>query len=299
MKFSIPQNSVLSGVVATSCQIREITGDNCVCSTGTITLTVANLAAGIAPVWTTSSNIVRVATNNNSVTIRGQSGSRSQGTVTATWNGITLTKQVWVGEPNAPLTLSGPSTVNTGALVNYSSSDAPGATSYEWRLPYPFDVVSQFNYSGQKWQMRQTTTKYLQAFTGYAKTSGLVQVWGKNKCGNGGAKTMSVSHRTSGGGPGGGGIPLIANLSQFNEPLSNQDIYYPNPTNTDLNIYIANRDSYTHLFTTLLTMDGKIVYSSADKTISSIPTSSLANGNYILSIKTDKGAKTERIIIRH
>jgi secreted trypsin-like serine protease len=272
-----------------------LTTPDCVCSTPNTPITLTNGNAATVT-WQSSTNITILTSNANGATIRAISGTRGSGWVTATFNGITLRRDLWVGEPNAPSTLSGPSQVLTGALVNYNSSVAPGATSYEWRLPYPFTTITgSWDINSSRWQMRPTTIRNLTAFTGTGKISGLVQVWGKNKCGNGGAKTMSVSHSNSGGG---GAIPFTANISGLDE-APKEDAFYPNPADMDLNIHIAERDSYGEISITLISIDGKIVFTSNNKNVASIPTSHLPSGNYILNVRTDRGNKSKNIIVKH
>ncbi|NDV43791.1 trypsin-like serine protease [Flagellimonas sediminis] len=273
--------------------IPSINGPECACSTPNSTITLNNTNATTVN-WNHSSNIISVSQNNSQFVFKALSGTRGNGWVTATFNGNVYRHDLWIGAPNAPSTLSGPSVVLTGAIVKYNSSIAPGASSYEWRLPYPFDVVNQIDYFAQNWQMTPTTGRYLSAFTGYAGTSGLVQVWGKNICGNGGAKTMSVSH----GSGGGGGIPLQANLIDENL-LGIGTRGYPNPVDKDLYIHIQNRESAPMVSVYLNSIDGRLVYYSDYKSISSIGVSTLPEGQYILTIDTGLERKSTNIIIKH
>ncbi len=293
MKNAIPQYSILSDAVATNCQITKLIGDDCTCSNINTVITL-QYPPSTTVNWTTSTNMTIVSSTNSSVTVKGVSGTRSQGQVTASFNGIQLTKDVWVGEPSAPSSLSGPSSVLTGAFVNYNSSVASGASSYEWRLPYPFDVVTSWNYNGQRWQMRTTTDRYLTAYTGMGQISGLVQVMGKNKCGVGGAKTKSVSHSSSGG----GGIPLKTQFDGIGVSITENQIY-PNPANERINILLKNRADLTFVNVTLSSMDGKVLFKSQNKNLSVVPTEHLTNGVYILNIITDQEIVQKSIIISH
>ena len=148
-----------------------------------------------------------------------------------------------MGRPATPTSLSGPTTVNTGALVTYNGSAASGATSYEWRLPYPFDRVNQFDYFAGNWQIHNSTTYYdgAQVFTGYDKNAGYVQLIGKNQCGTGGAKLLYVQHASRGGGGtgGGGAIPRIG------DPNDDHEItVYPNPARNKTTVSITIFDEY-------------------------------------------------------
>ncbi len=281
----------LVALQGSSCTVPEINGVDllCCCSNSTFTL----IDGGSTVIWSASSNLSIISSSNNGITVKAVSGARGVGFVEAELSWETVRHEFWVGKPNPPSTLSGPSTVLTGALVNYSSSEAPGATSYLWWLPHPYDVVSQYNYNSPKWQRRNTTSRYLQAFTGTGGYSGLVQVMGVNACGTGGAKTKQVSH----GSGGGGGIPLTFNISGF-ENSPDKDIIYPNPVDNTLYIHLADEDSKIGVIS-LSAPDGSVVYRSLDRHIEAIDTSLLPNGLYVLNIETTQGIVTKKVLIKH
>ncbi|WP_298760088.1 M57 family metalloprotease [uncultured Psychroserpens sp.] len=197
-----------------------ITGASYACRFDNLTFTVS----GAAPIpavtsWNVSSNLQITSSNSTSVTVSVPSDSRSSGSITANFSdGTSVTRDIWVGKPQSPASISGPSTVTTGALVNYNAGIAEGATEYVWWLPYPFDVSNPIDYFSQNWQMQPTDHRNLTAMTGYGQNAGYVQVMGENPCGRGGAKIIYVTHATSGGGGGtggnpkggGGGIPRLA-----------------------------------------------------------------------------------------
>lgn len=273
--------------------LATIAGPSCACYSPNSTVTVSD-TNGAAITWNKSSNLVRVSSNNNQYVFKAVSGTRGPGFITATFNGVTLRHDLWVGQPNPPSRLSGPSVVLTGALVKYNSTSAPGATSYEWRLPYPFNTVSQFDYFGVRWQMRRTTGRYLTAFTGYGKISGLVQVWGKNKCGNGGARIMRVSHGSNGG----GGIPI--RTDPVEEVLNPEGkIAYPNPVDKKLYLHIPDRNTAPRVEASLMSLDGLVMFSSTNRNLKSIDVSALLEGQYILIIDTGTEKKTINIIVKH
>ncbi|MEX0363261.1 MAG: alpha/beta hydrolase-fold protein, partial [Allomuricauda sp.] len=95
-------------------------------------------------------------------------------------NPVVLEKLVTVGAPGEPADLYGPTSVVTGGLVQYFGGPAVGATSYEWRLPFPFDKVDQFDLFSDNWQINKSATHYDSAlvFTGYGKNAGYVQLMG-------------------------------------------------------------------------------------------------------------------------
>jgi bacillolysin len=273
----------------------DIAGNNIVCPNSTYTYTVTGLPASASVSWSSSPNIQIVNTTSNSVTVTTSSNGQN-GQIFLDVNGAVSEREIWLGRPATPSRLSGFSLVNTGAIVNYSTSIVGGATSYEWRLPYPYNTVSTFNYFGQRWELQLPATGIqITAFTGYAKNSGYVQVWGRNECGNGGAKLLSVSHATPGGTkPGGGGIPI----SSFGAENSNEDItIHPNPVDNILKINLVNSDSG---FVKIYNLQGQLIQE-AEITSNKLElnTSNLQNGIFFVDITQGKEKITKKIIVQH
>ena len=84
--------------------------------------------------------------------------------------------------------------------MTYSAQQAPGATRYQWYLPYPFDVQAPFDYTSTNWQVPPDAGRNTQVFTGYGGYNGLVQVMGVNDCGPGDATIKLVIHGNNGSG---------------------------------------------------------------------------------------------------
>jgi len=202
-----------------------------------------------------------VSPSNSGVTITsGQGTNQITLTLTTGYSGnITITANLfsvkcgnsstsitlWSGKPSLPNPIYGPSTVQTGALVNYQSGGSVGATSYEWWLPYPYETVTNFDYFGQNWQKLAgaSSSSSIQVFSGYAGNNGYVQVMGKNECGLGGARILSVSHSSSGG----GNMPI----APPGDEGENKFLAYPNPSNTILNIDIIDSSSSSLIVTSV------------------------------------------------
>ena len=112
-----------------------------------------------------------------------------------------ISKQVYVGNPQKAIKIIGPTSINPDVIVNYQVPPIEGATSYEWRVPYPYTTVNNFTNS-RLWQLLASTShsSYITAYTGTEGREGLVQVWGKNVCGSGPVKYISVSQNTDGTG---------------------------------------------------------------------------------------------------
>lgn len=258
--------------------------------------------------WELSSNLQKVSSNGTSITVKPPSDYRSSGWIKATFkNGATVTKNIWIGRPKTPSYLSGPSKVNTGAIVRYRGKRTAGATSYTWWLPHPFDVVRRVNYSARNWQMTKTSGYNLTAFTGYSKKAGYVQLMGNNKCGNGGAKKIYVTHSSRGGS---GGIPLLASIgaSEEDEIISEAGVaLYPNPSNRVVNIAIGKTSDSKQvqpsriLSVQIVDLSNKMVknFSTKDKglTEATIDVTTLPPGGYSAIINTDTGVVTKRMLV--
>ena len=81
-----------------------------------------------------------------------------------------------------------------------------------------------------------------------------------------------------------------------NDVFSIKSNIYPNPVSDVLNVTIDGADNAV---ITLVNAAGSVVVQQkASQSITSIPVQSFAKGNYFLIIKTDKGIKTHKVIIR-
>jgi Zn-dependent metalloprotease len=279
------------GVGDGNCAVEfNIAGNSVVCSSNTYTVT--GLPPGVSVNWSVTPNLQIVSSTSNSVTVSTNSNGQS-GTIFLNVNGSVSERDVWLGRPATPSKIFGPTLVNTGAIVRYSTGGASGASFYEWRLPYPYSSVTTFNYFDQNWELLLPADDIqITAFTGYAQTSGYVQVWGKNECGNGGARLLSVAHGS--GGPGGGGIPINGFLGNSSNTGFN---IYPNPVIDQLHIVFADnaiRDIK------LFNFQGVLIKNFTSKSnILNIEVSSLPNGIYLLEIHQAGEKITEKIIVQH
>lgn len=175
-----------------------IEGDDYVCAGADASYTFIN-PAGVPILWQISPNLQMVNSNGTSVAVRPYPGvSRESGFITADVGGRPIRKDIWIGKPVSPTSLSGPQVVRYGAIVRYYGSSVQGAASYKWYLPYPYDSHTQVTTSPNKWGILSGgNSRQMNAIVGPA--DGLVQFMGKNKCGIGGAKTMRVQSSTNSG----------------------------------------------------------------------------------------------------
>ncbi len=219
------------------CDNAEIIGSATLCNTATY-----SVPAGGNVTWTaTPAGRVTLAANGSQVVVtpvqNGNFTLTANITSAACAGTAILSRTIWSGRPGTPTVLYGPTAVQTGALVNYYGGGSAGATSYDWWLPHPFETVSNINLFGQNWQMTPTTGTSLQAFTGYSKKAGYVQIMGVNACGAGGAKLLYVQH-----GGNGGAIPRLGNCETC--PLA---VISPIPATDRLNIKFLSKESGEHI----------------------------------------------------
>ncbi|MBU2525457.1 MAG: M4 family metallopeptidase [Bacteroidetes bacterium] len=289
--FTACQSWFAVGVGDGNCSVEfEIAGNEVVCTSNTYTVT--GLPPGASVSWSVTPNLQIVSSTSGSVTVSTSSNGQS-GTIFLNVNGSISQRDIWLGRPASASKIFGPTLVNTGAIVQYSTGTVGGATSYEWRLPYPYDEVTTFDLFGQNWQLQlPANDQQIRAFTGYGQVSGLVQVWGKNACGNGGAKLLSVSHGT-GGEPGGGGIPF----NGFTNNGGSGTTIYPNPANDQIHVVFKDKSRRNIKF---FNFQGILIknYTSKSNTLD-IEVSSIPNGIYLLEINQAGEKITEKIIVQH
>jgi len=260
----------------------DLIGPYAICQNDMVTYEFAACTATPVPNWEVSGNLQIVTSDDYSLTVEANGPSNSSGFIKAVYPYHTVRKDLWVGRPSSPGYLDGPEIVSTGSLVTYSGGESEGATSYEWWLPYPFEVVYPFDYFGDNWQVSPNAGRIAQVFTGNAENNGYVQLMGKNSCGNGDAVMIYVEH-----GNGGGGDPPL--------PV----VPYPNTTdmsfNLDFSTYPAGNyqikiyDNYSNIL-----YDGES--SNIEKTISTI---NIPNGIYFLHIIIDGELTIFQLVVEH
>lgn len=217
----------------------QLAGDVSACRSPNTTFTLSNFTN--EPVnWEVSSNLQVVSSNNTSITVRATSRYvRASGFINANIAGEQIRKDIWVGSPATPTSnIFGPTTLAYGALVKYSGPSVQGATSYQWYAPYPYDPSATVTPDPPQWGIiNGGNSRNLYTIVGL--NDGLVQFMGKNKCGVGGAKILSVTVGSSTGGGiklGGGNIPISTLTDDSNKEI----IIYPNPVNKELTMCLAD-----------------------------------------------------------
>lgn len=283
MRDALQESNILQDVIGSQCSIASTIGDDVVCSNISTVFTIMDAEPPYQ--WSVSPNMSITQNNGNSITVVSNDYHYSgYGYVEVTHSGGTIIKEVWLGKPNIPASISGPELVNSGAIVNYQGGIAPGATSYQWWLPYPFDIVNSIDYFNDNWQMCPNNTRFnSHVFTGYGENSGYVQVMGVNKCGVGGAQYIQVSHDNNGGGS--GPLPIVSPYPNAADDKFTLDFsQYPEGIYT---IYIY--DMYSNLKYYGETQN-------AEKTISTVD---LPNGIYFLHFYNGTEIIQMQLLVQH
>lgn len=281
-----------------------IKGSSNICSSSTYTANVSGDAVVNWSVSNTSAASLSSSTG-SSVTLTATSGYRTNVILTAVISSaacggnVNLTKSIWIGKPGTPSYIIGPSTVRAGAQVSYQGGVSSGASSYVWRLPYPYTAVSNFDYFGQDWQLLAPgNTTDLKAFTGYGGNNGYVQVMGRNACGTGGARLLYVTN----GSGGGGGIASIGE-----EDSSKEITVYPNPASLRVNVKLTKLVEYDGEPPTKITAievldhnsQVRKVYRSQNSTRKEeINIAFLSRGLNFLIVHTDQGSFTVKLLVQ-
>jgi hypothetical protein len=171
--------------VTPSVSISITSGSNPSCSGNSITFTASPSNGGTSPQYqwkingnnagsnsaTFSSSTIN---NNDQITCVLTSNDACASTTTATSNTITVNV---VGVPSQPSTISGSTTVCSGASNTYSVSTVSGVTSYTWTLPSGWSGTS--------------TTNSITASAG--TSSGNITVTANNSCGSSTSQSLAVT----------------------------------------------------------------------------------------------------------
>ncbi|MCF6223438.1 MAG: T9SS type A sorting domain-containing protein [Flavobacteriaceae bacterium] len=283
-----------------------IVGGATACSSGQ-TYSISNLPSNVnVTSWSISNasiaSISNTSGNQTSLTVVGYGLVTLTAVLTNSCGQVSppITKEIYIGRPQPATKIFGPKTVNYGVLANYSTPTIAGATTYEWRLPYPYTTVFNINYWSNNWQLllATSTSNAITSFTGYGGNSGYVQVWGKNTCGNGGAKYISVNFSNTGGGQQPKTTPKKNNID-FG---INNGVFsiFPNPVKEEIHLHVLNQKNTNHYKIQIFDLKSVLVKEvSLNNAIEIIDVKELPNGMYVLKYISEEKVKSQKIIIAH
>lgn len=318
MRDALNRSSVLQPVIANLC--KSIIGSEILCASQNQSYTVSNSASNSVG-WSVSSNIQIISQSTTTLVIRAFSNTSAIGTITATIDGLTISKTIHLGSPTtANFGMTGPSNPNvyTNSTSSFSVPTALGATNYYWSL------VSNPNcgcYENADGFLVCPPGTILPRFIGNPTSNTATVQWGNcsgdytvncsavNTCGSTGIGNfpIQVFKPGSGGGTGGGDLPCEPSVSIFPNPVKGQSIDVSiappsDPCRAQLESYrMANTNKVvkTDNMVKIYNMQGIVVFennydSEKDFTINGM---NLKAGLYILNIIFHDGQTAKKIII--
>lgn len=261
----------------------NLMGPDAVCQNDLVTYEFDNCNPMPVLQWEVSGGLQIITSDDFSVTVENTTSSNVAGWIKAIFSNQVVQKDIWLGKPSIPAYLNGPEVVATGAVVTYSGGIAEGATSYQWWLPYPFDVINPFDTSSENWQVYPNAGRNTQVFTGTGGTNGHVQLMGENSCGVGDAQILYVEHGE--GGSGQQQLPVYPYPNTADNAFNLDFSTYPSGSNYQIYIY----DAYSN-----------VIYEGSSENINkTISTLDIPTGNYFLHIHTDEEILQYQLIIQH
>ncbi len=260
----------------------NLMGPDAVCQSDLVTYEFDSCTPQAVQQWQVSNGLQIITSDDLSVTVKNNTSANKSGWIKAIFSNQVVQKNLWLGRPTVPEFLTGPEVVETGAVVTYNGGIAEGATSYEWWLPYPFEIQNPYNTSSPYWQIYPNAGRTTQVFTGNGGIGGYVQLMGVNSCGNGDAAILSVEHGQGGGG--GQQLPVYPFPNTSDDAFNLDFSTYPSGT---YEIYIY--DVYSNMM-----YQGNS--SNIEKTISTLD---MNEGTYFLHIHIDGEILQYQLIINH
>jgi hypothetical protein len=283
----------------------NINGNSSICTVGVYS--IVNIPSNWNVTWNTSSSNATLNTINNhqvEVTVSGNSGNFNLNATIINPCGQTKEsnpKAIHFGRPARPAVIYGPTSIHSESHIRYRINPVTNATSYEWRLPYPFTVVNHINDFSRNWQLQSSgsSSTNINAFTGTEGNSGYVQVWGKNQCGNGAARYIRVSQGGSnnGNGPNAAQVKIIdTDKGSFNKYFS----IFPNPANKYVLINKLKQYNNPNIRLELYNIQGFLIqkFNSSFNRFK-LDTEKYKNGIYIFNAIIDDKVYKQKLIIKH
>ncbi len=267
----------------------DINGPYVVCSGDIVTYSFDQCKSATVDHWEVSPNLTMITSDPLSVTVElANPNATGQAFVRAVYSNYSVEKSLWLGIPASATSISGPTEVDTGAIVTYNGHGAEGATSFKWWLPYPFDenvdVRNPIDYTGDNWQTwPDSGRRNYHVFTGNGGHNGLVQFFGENSCGTGGSAHIEVEH-TNNGSCTTCYNPVFPYPNTADESFSLDFTSYPPG-----NYYIYVYDAYSNVL-----YQGEAT--NIEKTIDTI---NIPNGVYYLHIHDGNEILVYQLIIQH
>lgn len=272
-----------------------IEGPDTVCANDIVTYELSQCVGTNADMWTVSTNLTIETSDLMSVTV-SVNNANGAAFVSAEVAGQTVTKNIWLGNAGAPTFLNGPVEVDTGGEYTYTGGGAPGATHYEWILPYPFDpavdVRNPFDFNGANWQMypegNNASYETITAFSGMGGHNGLVQIVAFNQCSGiygGGSRHLEVEHTNNG------------SCTNCNSPIT--VVPAPNPANDFFQLDFTSQDPGVYDIYLYDSLSVIHYYARVSNDLVTVDTSGLPTGVYFLHIYFPGEVTQQQVIVQH
>lgn len=114
----------------------ELNGNENICGTTTATYTLSYTPTNTTVIWSWSSNLIKLSSNNSSIVVKPSSSSvNGTATISANINGNIVQKIIWVGKPkfNLQLEPTGINYVNVYMIGNGTDINKQGISSTTWQ----------------------------------------------------------------------------------------------------------------------------------------------------------------------
>jgi PKD-like domain/Secretion system C-terminal sorting domain/SprB repeat/GEVED domain len=196
--------------------------------------------------------------------------------VNACGNSTNASKTI-TGKPSIPATIAGPaSACFNGQNINYSCSNATGATSYTWTIPSGATLVSG-----------QGTNSIVLNFASTVGNVLALKVKASNACGTSSNKTLNIT---------------MLNCPRLGNDETSEIVLFPNPTKDELTLS-WNTDSEKDLQITCIDILGQQmmskIYESEDvATGIKINTSNFSNGVYFVRLIQGDVIRTRKFVVK-
>jgi hypothetical protein len=259
------------GVGDNNCTVDiELTGNSTICNTSNYTYALNYLPSNSNTSWSVTSNLQIINSNNSTITIKSVNSSfNGLATITATVNGITIIKDIWIGKPKIKIDMDA-----LGNSINYVDV---------FLLGYQSDIMNQ-NITSIIWQK----------ISGNGTFGGSPNDY--EAFGHGANNTWSVYAKVTVGNSCGTTIKYFTVTPPAPEPCNNitfdgQGIVIENPCNN------INGLSEGNLIKNVLVYDftGRLVNNYTSKNLN---LSSLSSGIYIIKVELITGEILTKKIIK-
>ncbi|MFK7796792.1 MAG: S8 family serine peptidase [Aureispira sp.] len=272
----------------------SLSGSNTVCTSNSF---YSLSQAPTLPInWAVSSNLQIVSIAPTGVTVRAiNSTVKGNGFVRATIGPKTLTKNVWVGKPNAITSLGHVSTFGCTQGEIFAFGGA-GASQYAWSISGGTIVSPNVNSNSYTGPYSSIFVDPIDGPYGFT-----VRVTAQNTCGSASQYSKNIpTNCPIGGGGGGGGITPLGGSPMLG---ANNSTFFPNPVDKTLSVnleQLIDDEQVLNFHIQLFDLNGRVVFEKhTNQTLDQINVSAFKNGVYLLYLSNGTKNITEKVTVLH